>query len=169
MIDESLIFLKEKNLYTKKLLTTSAQCQKTIASLFQTSLGKCGKIKEIFMDISAVGDDFDGDSFDFEDRLKSMSNGRLFEILPGSFDARNNVALAMMKQPSEASISGGYSEEHGFNFKGEITWTNDPGPPPRERERSQERENTNHERETSSRDSSSEKTNDSSASSEAKN
>lgn len=49
------------------------------------------------MDISAVGDDFDGDSFDFDDHLKSMSNGRLFEVLPGSFDARNNVMLVMMK------------------------------------------------------------------------
>lgn len=121
------------------------------------------------MDVSAVGDDFDGDWFGLEDRLRSTAHGHSFEILTGSYNARNNVVLAMMKGgPSEATLRGGYSEERGFNFEGEITWRNDPGPPPRDKERSQEQENTNNGREASSRDSSSDKENDSSASSEAK-
>jgi len=115
------------------------------------------------MDVSAVGDNFDGDWFDLEEQFKSTANGHSFEILSGSFDPRNDAILVMMKPPSEASVRGGYSQEQGFKVDIEVSWKNDPGPPPsQERERSRERESTNNEKGSSSRESSSERENDSS-------
>jgi len=94
------------------------------------------------MDISTVdGDFFDGDWFEWEDRSKSMHNGRSFAVLPASIDYLDRiVAMNLKREPDEATLKGSYSEKEGLKLEGELKWKNAPGPASKERECSQKKE-----------------------------